>query len=63
MRADFEGGALASDFGALWLRGIDRPMGLTDRLAAAVQDTRPPSSLDHRLRALLAQRLSHSASG
>ena len=28
VRADFEGGALSSDFGALLLRGIDRQIGL-----------------------------------
>ena len=32
IRADFEGGALSSDFGALLLRGIDRQIGLTERL-------------------------------
>ena len=31
-RADFEGGALSSDFGALLLRGVDRQIGLTARL-------------------------------
>ena len=30
VRADFDGGALSSDFGALLLRGIDRQIGLTD---------------------------------
>ena len=34
VRADFEGGALSSDFGALLLRGVDRQIGLTERLAA-----------------------------
>ena len=38
VRADFEGGALSSDFGALLLRGIDRQIGLTERLAAAMHD-------------------------
>ena len=63
VRADFEGGALSSDFGALLLRGIDRQIGLTARLAAAVQDKRHPSSIDHSLRDLLAQRISQIASG
>ena len=63
LRADFEGGALSSDFGGLLLRGIDRPMGLTARLAAAIHDTRHPSYLDPPLRDLLAQRISHIASG
>jgi hypothetical protein len=57
VRADFEGGALASDFGALLLCGIDRQIGLTDRLAVAVQDKRHPSYIDHPLRDLLAQRI------
>jgi hypothetical protein len=63
VRADFEGGALSSDFGVLLLRGLDRQIGLTTRLAAAIHDTRPPSYIDHPLRDLLAQRLYQIASG
>src|SRR5687767_7337912 len=63
VRADFEGGALSSDFGALLLRGIDRQIGLTARLAAAVRDKRHPSYIDHALRDLLAQRIYQIASG
>jgi Transposase DDE domain group 1 len=63
IRADFEGGALSSDFGALLLRGIDRQMGLTERLAAAIKDKRPQSYIDHRLRDLLAQRIYQIAAG
>jgi Transposase DDE domain group 1 len=63
VRADFDGGALSSDFGALLLRGIDRHIGLTERLAAAVHDTRPPSYLDPTLRDLFAQRIYQIASG
>jgi hypothetical protein len=63
LRADFDGGALSSDFGALLLRGIDRQIGLTARLAAAVQDKRHPSYIDHTLRDLLAQRIYQIASG
>ena len=63
LRADFEGGALSSDFGALLLRGIDRQIGLTERLAAAMQDKRHPSYVDHPLRDLLAQRIYQIASG
>jgi hypothetical protein len=62
-RADGEGGALSSDFGVLFLRGIDRQSGRTARLAAAIHDTRPPSYLDHPVRDLLAQRLYPIASG
>ena len=53
VRADFEGGALSSDFGALLLRGIDRQIGLTERLAAAGQDKRHQAYIDHPLRDLL----------
>src|SRR5438477_5051271 len=63
IRADFEGGALSSDFGVLLLRGIDRQIGLTARLAAAIHDTRHPSYIDHPLRDLLAQRIYQIASG
>src|SRR5712691_901743 len=63
VRADFEGGALFSDFGALLLRGIDRQIGLTARLAAAIHDKRHPSYIDHPLRDLLAQRIYQIASG
>jgi hypothetical protein len=45
------------------LQGIDRQIGLTARLAAAVQDKRHPSSIAHPLRNLLAQRIYQIASG
>src|SRR3989441_5348932 len=63
IRADFEGGALSSDFGALLLRGVDRQIGLTERFAAALHDKRHQSSIDHPLRDLLAQRIYQIASG
>jgi Transposase DDE domain group 1 len=63
VRANFDGGALSSDFGALLLRGIDRQIGLTERLAAAVRDKRHPSYIDHTLRDLFAQRIYQIASG
>jgi Transposase DDE domain group 1 len=63
IRADFEGGALSSDFGALLLRGVDQQIGLTERLAAAIHDKRHPAYIDHPLRDLLAQRIYQIASG
>src|SRR5215510_3167659 len=63
VRANFDGGALSSDFGALLLRGIDRQIGFTERLAAAVHDKRHPSYIDHTLRDLFAQRIYQIASG
>jgi hypothetical protein len=46
VRADFDGGALSSDFGPVLLRGVDRQIGLTHRLAAAFDDRRHPSYVD-----------------
>jgi Transposase DDE domain group 1 len=63
LRADFEGGALSSDFGALLLRGVDQQIGLTERLTAAIHDKRHPSYIDHPLRDLLAPRIYQIASG
>lgn len=57
VRGDFEGGALSSDFGPLLLRGVDRPIGLTERWAAAFQDQRHPSYLTHPLQDWFAQRI------
>jgi hypothetical protein len=63
LRADFEGGALSSDFGPLLLRGIDHQIGLTHCLAQAFHDQRHPSYTDHPLRNLLAQRIYQIACG
>lgn len=63
LRADFEGGALSSAFGALLLRGIDRQIGLTERLTAAIRDKRHQSYINHPLRDLLAQRIYQIAAG
>lgn len=45
------------------LRGIDRQIGLTERLAAVFDDRRHPSYIDHPLRDLFAQRIYQIASG
>src|SRR5437899_1269947 len=63
LRADFEGGALSSDFGPLLLRGVERQIGLTARRATAIHDKRHLSYIDHPLRDLLAQRIYQIASG
>ncbi len=43
VRGDFDGGALSSDFGPLILRGVDRQIVLTERVAVAFNDQRHPS--------------------
>ena len=55
VRADCDGGACSSACGALLLRGIERQLGLTERLATALQAKRHASSIDPPLRDLLAQ--------
>ncbi|MGV8892364.1 MAG: IS1380 family transposase [Burkholderiaceae bacterium] len=57
IRADFAGGGLSSDLGPLLLRGVDRQIGLTERINAAVLDTRHASYITHSQRDLLAQRI------
>lgn len=57
VRGDFDGGALSSDFGPMILRGIDRQIGLTERLATVFDDKRHSSYITHNLRELLAQRI------
>lgn len=63
IRADFAGGGLSSDLGPLLLRGVDQQIGLTARLAAAVDDRRHPSYVKHSSREVIAQRLFQIASG
>lgn len=63
VRADFEGGALSSDLGPLLLRGVDRQLGLIDRLSASIHDARHASYVDHPLPDLLAQRIYQIACG
>lgn len=57
VRGGFDGGALSSDFGPLLLRGIDRQIGLTKRLAEAFNDMRHPSYITHDIQSLFAQRI------
>ena len=57
VRADFDGGALSSDFGPLILQGVNRQTGLIGGLAEAIHDARHPAYVDHQLPDLLAQRI------
>lgn len=63
VRADFQGGAMSSDFGALLMHATDRQMGLIDRLTSAIVDRRHASYIDHRLNDLLRQRVFQTACG
>jgi len=57
IEANFRGGAISSDGGVLLLRQMDRRMGLSDSVAAALNDPRAPERIRHELRDLVAQRL------
>ena len=63
IRAEFDGGAMSSDFGAILLRGTDLQIGLTSRLASAIDDKRHASYIDHSMLELLQQRIFQTASG
>ena len=55
--ADFEGGAMTSDAGALLLRHADRSIKLIDRVAGCFVDHRSPDFIVHGLPALVGQRI------
>ena len=57
IQADFRGGRLTSDGGALLLREVDRSVGLIDAINACIRDPRHPFYTVHSQRALLAQRI------
>ena len=61
--ADFSGGDLTTDAGALLLREADRRLGLLDALDRAIPDPRHPAFITHPQRALLAQRVLGIACG
>ena len=55
--ADFTGGDVTSDGGLLILRELADRIGIVDRLAAVIPDTRHPSYTRHDITTLLSQRI------
>ena len=55
--ADFFGGRLTTDAGALLLREADKATGLFEALDAAIPDPRDPDRITHDQRSMLAQRV------
>jgi hypothetical protein len=55
--ADFQGGTMTSDAGALLLRQVDRRLGLLRRLGACFTDFRSPWLTQHGVEPMLAQRV------
>jgi len=57
IQADFRGGRLTSDGGAVLVREVDRSLGLIDAINACIPDPRHPLFTVHSQRTLLAQRI------
>ena len=57
IEANFQGGAISSDGGVMLVRQVDRRIGLSAAVAAALNDPRAPERITHELRDLVAQRL------
>ena len=63
VRANFDDGALSSDLGPLLLQGVDRQIGLSQRLAETISDAHHASYISHGMSDLLAQRIYQIACG
>src|SRR5512136_2842072 len=63
VQADFSGGTLSTDAGALLLRQVDLNLGLSAQLAQCFDDARNQAWVDHSLEELLRQRLFGTALG
>jgi hypothetical protein len=61
--ADFAGGSITSDAGALLLREVDRRLGLIDRLDAVIPDPRNQALITHQQKTMLRQRIFAIAMG
>ncbi len=57
VRADFDGGHLSSDRGALLLRELDERLHITQQFADCFTDHRDPELIEHSLLALVRQRV------
>ena len=57
VKADFAGGSISSEGGALLLREADRRLNLLKRFAGCFHDGRDPRYITHRLSEVLAQRV------
>jgi hypothetical protein len=55
--ADFSGGTLSTDAGALLLRQVDAHLGLTRKLAQCFEDRRHPVWVEHSVEQMLSQRI------
>jgi hypothetical protein len=63
VQVDFSGGSLSSEGGLLLLAQLDRAIGLTERVAACIEDPRLPERVKHSLVDLIRQRIYQIAAG
>lgn len=63
VEADFEGGNVTSDGGALFLREAEKQVHVIGRLCSAIPDHRDPRYIDHSLEELVSQRVFQIACG
>jgi hypothetical protein len=61
--AAFDGGLISSDGGVLLLAGVDKTLGLIDRLAALIPDHRDPNLITHTMADILRPRVFAIACG
>ena len=57
IRAEFDGGTITSDAGALLLRGVEERAAILKRFAACFTDHRDPELIEHTVDELVAQRV------
>ena len=57
IQADFNGGTLTSDAGALLLREVDKKIGLIDAINRSIPDPRNEFFIVHEQKTMLAQRI------
>src|ERR1039457_3413055 len=55
--ADFDGGSITSDSGALLLREVDRNLGLIDKISDVIPDPRNQALITHEQVTMLRQRI------
>ena len=63
VQADFAGGAVTSDGGVLFLRQVDKHLGVIDRYSSCLFDARHQSYVDHSYKEMLTQRVFQIALG
>lgn len=63
IQANFNGGKITSDAGAVLLREVDKRIGLIDAIADCIHDNRIPGKIAHDMRTLVAQRIFGIAMG